>query len=213
MGSDGTEPRHGGARSTSEVTRVAAAVAAAENIGEVPKRECTVCGEEFPAASLHRVGFRAMCRECFKRLWEEPCTDEPTPDTLARTEVRSLEHLNLVLLGASALAKTVFFVGIFLWARVSEIGAAALDGFVGAEILTWAVFTVLDRSFRGTQIRYGLLFEIVLVVAYLTRHSIIAVDASPSQMGMTFFFGLLFVTVKSTLWYAETILEMTGVKE
>lgn len=109
--------------------------------------------------------------------------------------------------------KTLVFVPFFVWARHSDLGAAALRGLVGADVLAWLLFGLLEWPFRRFQVTAGGVFELVLIVLYLNRGPLFEITSNMESTALSalFFFG--FLTLKAGIWSAEHILEVTGVRE
>ncbi|MCZ6573329.1 MAG: hypothetical protein O7C98_09205 [Planctomycetota bacterium] len=56
---------------------------------------------------------------------------------------------------AGLLLKATFYLLMFLWARNTESGAAALQGVVYAELATWVVFVLLEAPLELQRILTG----------------------------------------------------------
>ena len=110
--------------------------------------------------------------------------------------------------------KTALFVPVFLWARHSATGAAALRGAVAADVFTWIAFSMLEWPFRRLRVTAGAAFEILLVALYWNRGELfdITTDSMESTaLSALFFFGVIFL--KAGVWGAEHALEISGVRE
>jgi hypothetical protein len=75
------------------------------------------------------------------------------------------------------------------------------------------VFSVIEWQYRGFQVCAGFVFEIVLVMLYLSRQSFFGVQDSTEGVAMAILFFMLFACVKASLYAMEHVLEITGVKE
>ena len=128
-------------------------------------------------------------------------------------ELASLRKIDFTLTYLGLGAKAAGYFLLFLWARDSEMGAGALDGIVAADVFTWIVFSLIEWQFRGFQVCAGLVFEIILVVLYVSRQPIFGVQDSPEGVAMAILFFMLFASVKTSLYAMEHVLEVTGVKE
>lgn len=126
---------------------------------------------------------------------------------------RALLRSTLSIFGAGILLRAIFFLPLFLWARRSETGAAALKGAVGGDLFGWAVLSVLLWPGRRAQVGIGALVELFLVGLYLRRETLfeITADIEVTAISVLFFFGVLFV--KTGIWAADHVLAITGVKE
>ena len=129
------------------------------------------------------------------------------------SELASLRKVDVTLTYLGLGAKTVGYLLLFSWARNSEMGAGALDGIVAADVFTWFIFSFIEWQYRGFQVCVGLVFEIVLVLVYLSRQSLFGVQDSPEGVAMAILFFMLFACVKTSLYAMEHVLEITGVKE
>jgi hypothetical protein len=109
--------------------------------------------------------------------------------------------------------RALLFLPLFLWAQASQTGAGALKGAVGGDVFAWAVLSVLLWPFRRAQVGAGAVVELVLVGLYLQREALfeISADVETTAISVGFFFGVLLV--KTGVWAADHILEVTGVKE
>ncbi len=128
-------------------------------------------------------------------------------------ELASLRRIDFTLTYLGLGAKAAGYLLLFWWARNSEIGAGALDGIVAADIFTWIIFSGIEWQYRGFQVCAGLVFEIVLVVVYLSRQSLFGVQDSAEGVAVAILFFMLFATVKTCLYAMEHVLEVSGLKE
>jgi hypothetical protein len=111
-------------------------------------------------------------------------------------------------------AKVALFVPFFLWARSSELGAAALRGAVAADVFTWLVLSALEWPMRRFRVTAGAVFEVVLVLCYWNRgevFDIISPSVERTAFAALFFFGVVFA--KAAVWAAEHALAISGVRE
>jgi len=153
---------------------------------------------------LHRVGNRLLCPSCLSAL------AEAVPN---REESRGILSHPLASVTAGVLLRTLLFLPLFLWARESETGAAALRGAVGGDLFGWAVLSLLLRPLRKVQVGAGAVVELILVGLYLEREALfeITADVETTAISALFFFGVLLA--KTGLRVADFVLEITGVKE
>jgi len=128
-------------------------------------------------------------------------------------DARALLRRSLQAVGAGVVFRALLFLPLFLWARASETGAAALKGAVGGDLLGWALLSVALWPFRRAQVGVGAVVELVLVGLYLQRETLfeISADIETTAISVLFFFAVLFA--KTGIWAADHILEITGVKE
>jgi hypothetical protein len=126
---------------------------------------------------------------------------------------RALLRTAFAGVGLGLLLRGLLFLPLFLWARGSDAGAAALKGAVGGDLFGWAVLTLLLRPVRGAEIGLGAMLELALVGLYIQREALFEIHADVETTAITvlFFFGVLFA--KTGLWAADHILRLTGVKE
>jgi hypothetical protein len=115
--------------------------------------------------------------------------------------------------GLGVVFRTLLFLPLFVWARASETGAGALKGAVGGDLFAWAVLSLLLWPFRRAQVGAGAIVELALVGLYLQREALfeISADVETTAVSAGFFFGVLLL--KTGIWAADHILEVTGVKE
>ena len=127
--------------------------------------------------------------------------------------MEALNRLTRTLAFTGVLAKSALFFLLFLWARNSEVGSAALRGAVWADVFTWLVFSFVEYQFRRFQVTLGVVFEIVLIVLYFNRGAWFDISTETVAFAMSGLFFMLFTVVKAGVWGAELTLEVTGVKE
>ncbi len=132
---------------------------------------------------------------------------------MAPEDARSLLRRSLAAVGFGVVFRTLLFLPLFLWARASETGAGALKGAVGGDLFGWAVLSVLLWPFRRAQIGAAAIVELVLVGLYLRRETLFEItgDIETTAISVLFFLGVIFL--KTGVWAADHILEVTGVKE
>ena len=109
--------------------------------------------------------------------------------------------------------KALVFVMLLWWAANSPTGAAALQGALGADIVTWLLFSVVRWQTRGLRVTLGAIFEVVLILIYLNRGDLFAITNDPVSGGLTLLFFIFFAVVKCAVWGAQQAVESTGVVE
>jgi len=163
--------------------------------------------------ALHRVAHRLFCRRCLIALRRGATPPAPPRDPSSGPDWAALRRWNALLGISGILAKSGFYLALFLWARGGGTGAAALHGFVAADIVTWIAFSVLEWDVRGFQIGIGAGFQLLVAVLYLARGEIFGAAEGAVEAGLSVLFFILFAAVKSAVWAAELVLESTGIKE
>lgn len=175
---------------------------------EIP---CGRCRTPAPRLELHRFGNRLLCPSCLSALERAV----PNREGAGSSKAPGRGHLRhaLAATGAGILLRALLFLPLFLWARQSETGAAALKGAVGGDLFGWAVLSVLLRPVRRAQVGVTALVELALVGLYLQRETLFEItkDAETTAISVLFFFGVLLA--KTGTRAAGHILEITGVKE
>jgi len=179
---------------------------------EIP---CGYCRNPAPRLRLHRVGNRLLCPTCFSGRLRQAGHPEGAPGAplIEAEDARSLLRRSFAAVGVGVVFRALLFLPLFLWAQASETGAGALKGAVGGDLFGWAVLSVLLWPFRRAQVGAGALVELVLVGLYLQRETLFEItsDIETTAISVLFFFGVLIV--KTGVWAADHILEITGVKE
>lgn len=179
---------------------------------EIP---CGYCRTPAPRLRLHRLGNRLLCPTCFSARTKNAAYRAGAGPGLAedREVTRSLLRRSLAAVGVGVILRTLLFLPLFLWARTSEVGAGALKGAVGGDVFGWLVLSVLLWPFRRAQVGAGAIVEIVLVCLYLQREALfeISADVETTAISVGFFFGVFLL--KTGVWAANHILEVSGVKE
>jgi hypothetical protein len=177
------------------------------------KIPCGYCRNAFPKVMLRRVGNRLLCRRCFTAIRRAGKRESDAAEVAKTTEARSWTGVTHTSAIVSVVAKGVIFFLFFLWARASEIGAGALRGAVGADLFTWAVFSLMEFPFRRFRFTLGAVFEVALLVFYTNRGAWLEIttDLEATALSVLFFFLVLFVKVG--VWAAERTLEVSGVSE
>jgi len=127
--------------------------------------------------------------------------------------VRALVRRTVVVTGAGLLGKAAVFLPLFLWARASETGAAALRGAVGGDVLGWAILGFVQWPFRRAQVGAGAVFEIVLGTLYIQREELIGSTADIEATAVSVLFFFAFLLAKAAVWAVDHLLEVSGVKE
>jgi len=158
------------------------------------------------------MGHRLLCGSCFtSELWRETGEGTPPPP-LKPLQLDSLRRLSAVLLLLGLAAKAAVMVAFFLWAQKSPTGDAALRGVVCGDLFTWVIFSALDVRSGRLRVSVGAVFQVLLMLAFFNRGTLLAIPAAPAAMAMTVgaFFG--FVLLKSAVWGAHHAIHVNGVK-
>lgn len=79
---------------------------------------------------------------------------QPVGDRTAQLNMRA-DRIHMGFVYAGLLLKATFYLLMFLWARNTESGAAALQGVVYAELATWVVFVLLEAPLELQRILTG----------------------------------------------------------
>lgn len=174
---------------------------------------CGNCRNPAPRAALHRLGNRLLCPPCLSAIQGAASNREGAGSEGDIPGSRALLRAVFTALGAGILLRGILFLPLFLWARGSETGAAALKGAVGGDLFGWALLSLLLRPVRRGRIGAGALVELALVGLYLKREALfeITADIETTAISVLFFFGVLFA--KTGFWAADHVLDITGVKE
>ena len=174
---------------------------------------CGACRNPFPGPELHRVGHRLLCPICLTAL-DQIEEGEPGPGTLeVARRMAGLHRLADGLATGGLVFKALVFALLLWWAATSPIGAAALQGALGADILTWLLFSITRWHARGLRVTPGAVFEVVLIIVYLKRGDLFAITHDPVSGGLTLLFFIFFAVVKCAVWGAQQAIGSTGVVE
>lgn len=193
------------------------------------KTQCSVCGEQLHPIKLHRVRHRLICRPCFRTEADQLRTletgglgpgnpgvglygGESVGDRMARLNLRA-DRIHMGFIYAGLVLKALFYVGMFWWAGASESGAAALQGVVYADILTWIVFVLLEAPFQMHRILTGSGFELLLVLVFLFRGTLLDISTDAVSAGIGVLWFILFLALRAGIYGAEATLRNTGVTD
>ncbi len=133
-------------------------------------------------------------------------------DRMARLNLQS-DRIHMGFVYAGLVLKATFYVLMFVWARNSESGAAALQGVIYADILTWIAFVLLEAPFQMHRILTGSGFELLLVLIFLFRGELFDISADAASAGIGVLWFILFVALRAGIYGAEATLRNTGVTD
>lgn len=174
---------------------------------EIPCGHCRI-----PTARprLHRIGNRLLCASCLGAI-ARPVPNREDAGSPGAGPVTLLREA-LGAAGTGILLRALLFAPLFVWARQSETGTAALKGAVGGDLFGWALLSLLLRPARA-QVGVGAVVELVLVGLYLQREALFEItkDAETTAVSVLFFFGALLAN--TGVRAVRHVLEITGVKE
>ena len=139
-----------------------------------------------------RVAHRPLYRACVTRV----VADE-----------RRRERWELALAYGGLLAKTVFYSLLFWWASRTPVGAAALQGAVAADVLTFLLLGAFRVAFDGFEVTVDGVFELVLVLLFLARGALFDIPTDVEFAATSLLFFLLFVPFRVLLWGADQVIE------
>jgi len=115
----------------------------------------------------------------------------------------TVERWSLILAYSRLIARTVFYALLFWWASRSETGAAALQGVVSADVITFLALGALRIPFQGLQLTIDGIFQFLLVVFFVNRDAIFSISGDTSFAGVMFIFFLAFTALRLAFWAAE----------
>jgi len=104
-----------------------------------------------------RVAHLQLCRRCVERL-------AVRRSALAPLRPATSERWSLVLAYSGLLARTLLYGLLFWWASRSDAGAAALQGAVAADVLTFLILGAFRIPFEGLTLTVDNVFEFALIV-------------------------------------------------
>ncbi len=133
-------------------------------------------------------------------------------DRMAKINMRA-DRIHMGFVYAGLLLKATFYLLMFLWARNSESGAAALQGVVYAELVTWIVFVLLEAPFQMHRILTGSGLELLLVIIFLFRGTLFEISTDAVFAGIGILWFILFVALRAGIYGAEATLRNTGVTD
>jgi hypothetical protein len=139
-----------------------------------------------------RVAHRPLCRACVPRI----VVDE-----------QRRERWELGLAYGGLLAKTVFYALLFWWAARTPAGAAALQGAVAADVLTFLLLGAFRVAFDGFEVTVDGVFEVVLVLIFVARGALFDIPTDVEFAATSLLFFLLFVPVRVLLWGVDQVIE------
>ena len=151
-----------------------------------------------------------MCRSCFIALSRPGPNPGPGLEQLHEDERSALSNIDRLRGWSGVFAKSLLLAPFFLWARDSETGAAALQGVIGGDMVTWMLLSLLEWPQRGFQVRLGAIFQIVLLVIFWNRGSLLDVSANANSTSVTAMAFLGVVLLKATAWGAQHSVESSG---
>ena len=112
------------------------------------------------------------------------------------------ERWGLVLAYGGLFARTILYALLFWWASRSEVGAAALQGSVAADIITFLILGAFRSAFDGFTITVDSAFEFALVILYLSRRLLFDISDDIAFAGISLLFFLAFASVRLGIWGA-----------
>jgi hypothetical protein len=117
------------------------------------------------------------------------------------------ERWEMRLAYAGLFAKTLLYTLLFVWAARTEIGAAALQGVVAADVLTFVLLGALRIPFDGFEFTVDGAFEMVLVLIFLLRGALFDIPTDVEFAATSLLFFLLFVPVRTMLWGIDQVID------
>ena len=142
-----------------------------------------------------RVAHLGLCRRCIEKLGARR-------QALAPTRPLNAERWSLALAYSGLIVRTGVYVLLFWWASRGEAGAAALQGAVAADILTFLILGAIRMAFDGVSVTVDAAFEFMLIVLYLSRHMLFDIRDNASHAGVALIFFLAFASVRLGVWGA-----------
>lgn len=124
-----------------------------------------------------------------------------------RIDERRRERWELGLAYGGLLARTVGYGLLFWWASRTSTGAAALQGAVAADVLTFLLLGALRVALDGFEVTVDGVFQFVLVLLYLARGALFDIPTDVEFAATSLLFFLLFLPLRVLLWGADQIVE------
>jgi len=104
-------------------------------------------------------------------------------------------------------AKTLVYLVLFIWASRTQVGAAALQGAVVADVPTFLLLGLLKLPTDGFEFTVDGAFEVALVLVYLARGALFDIPTDVEFAATSLLFFLLFVPVRVLLWGMDQVLD------
>ena len=139
-----------------------------------------------------RVPHRPVCRACVARF--------------VRDEARR-ERWEVALAYGGLAAKALVYLVLFIWASRTQVGAAALQGAVVADVLTFLLLGLLKLPTDGFEVTVDGAFEVALVLVYLGRGALFDIPTDVEFAATSLLFFLLFVPVRVVLWWMDQVID------
>lgn len=156
---------------------------------------CDECMPRTKRPFHRRVANLRFCRQCVQKLVDRQRTEQlATPAS---------ERWALVLAYAGLAFRTLVYGLLFWWASRSETGAAALQGAVAADVITFLILGAFRIPFHGLELTVDTVFEFALIVFYLSRRALFDISEAAEFAGVSLLFFLGFAAVRLGIWGAE----------
>ncbi len=153
-----------------------------------------------------RIAHRPLCRRAVEGLADRRA-DAPLPPSIREARAPTWDRWSLLLAYGGLIARTFFYLLLFAWASHYTIGAAALQGAVAADVITWFVLGAFRIPFEGLEVTVDGIFELALIVFYLNRDSFFSIAGNVEFAGVSFFAFLLFAAVRLAIWGTESTMD------
>ena len=153
-----------------------------------------------------RISHRPLCRRAVEGLAERRA-DAPLTPSIRDARAPTWDRWSLLLAYGGLIARTFFYLLLFVWATHYTVGAAALQGAVAADVITWFVLGAFRIPFEGLELTVDGVFELALIVFFLNRGSLFSIAGNVEFAGVSFFAFLLFAAVRLAVWGTETAMD------
>ena len=156
-----------------------------------------------------RIAHRPLCRRAVEGLAQRRAPEPLTPG-LRAARAPAWERWSLVLAYGGLVARTLFYLLLFVWAAHSNFGAAALQGVVAADVITWTLLGAARIPFDGLELTVDGVFEFALIVLYLNRDALFRMDGDVEFAGISFLAFLGFASTRLVIWATENAVGAVG---